>query len=264
MRPEHLATDLEQKPSLEQSEYKFEDMESERPFDFELPSLESKSTDNSDTIEWNGVDSERETVELPHLKSENLDEAKELLADSSCEVRDNTEISNEQTDTRDGYYSTYEERIKQTPRDDSGRGEWSGERGESNFTSNDEEIKELLDKNGVESISYKDGIPDFSEVSEATVEIDNMTENRAENFKQCDEKCAEQWNKGGRDGRTDWAARDVKAWRKESDYTWHERNNMKTCDLVPTKVNDYFGHLGGVSECKKRDVSESGGSDFDE
>lgn len=38
---------------------------------------------------------------------------------------------------------------------------------------------------------------------------------------------------------------------KENGYTWHERNDMVICDLVPTKINRFFGHLGGVSECKK-------------
>ena len=39
---------------------------------------------------------------------------------------------------------------------------------------------------------------------------------------------------------------------------------MKTCDLIPTEVNDYFGHLGGVAECKKRDTGELSGGEFDE
>ena len=89
------------------------------------------------------------------------------------------------------YFSTYDERLKQTPKEDSDRGEWEGERGESKFIPNDPEIKAILEKYGLDGIVYKDGIPDFSDVSESTVEIDNMTENRAENFKQCDEKCAE-------------------------------------------------------------------------
>ena len=120
-----------------------------------------------------------------------------------------------------------------------------------------------MEKYGLDGIEYEDGIPDFSGVSESTVEIEDMTDNRAKNFRQCDEKCAEQWNKEARDGRTDWAARDVKQWRQENGYSWHERNDMKTCDLIPTKINDYFGHLGGVSECSKRDADNDGG-DFDE
>lgn len=174
-----------------------------------------------------------------------------------------TEGDEKDVNDSESYLSTYDERIRQTPKEDSDRGEWEGERGESKFIPKSQEIKDILDSYGLDGIEYKDGIPDFSEVSEATVEIDNMTENRAENFKQCDEKCAEQWNKEARDGRTDWTARDVAQWRKENGYSWHERNDMKTCDLVPTKINDYFGHLGGVSECKKRDAANNGG-DFDE
>lgn len=161
------------------------------------------------------------------------------------------------------FLSTYEERLNQTPRESGDRGEWDGERGESKFMPKDNVIKEILEKYGLDGIIYKDGIPDFSGVSESTVEIENMTENRAENFKQCDEKCAEQWNKEAHDGRTDWTAREVAQWRKENGYSWHERNDMKICDLIPTKINDYFGHLGGVSECKKRDSSNNGGG-FDE
>lgn len=161
------------------------------------------------------------------------------------------------------YLSTYMERIIQTPAKETDRGRWEGKRGESIFIPNDPEIKSILDKCGLDGIEYEDGIPDFSKASEATVEIDNMTENRPDNFKQCDEKCVEQWNKEGRDGRMDWTAREVKEWRQCNGYSWHERNDMKQCDLVPTRVNDYFGHLGGVSECKKRDSSYDGG-DFDE
>lgn len=163
-------------------------------------------------------------------------------------------------------YSTKKERIDRTPREDTDRGEWTGERGESTFIPSDEKISEILEKYGLEGIDYKDGIPDFSECSEGTVEIDNMTDKRYGpdgNFAQADEKCAEQWNAEKRDGRDDWTARDVKNWREENGYSWHERNDMKTCDLVPTAINDYFGHLGGVSEYKKLNEKNSGGG-FDE
>lgn len=185
------------------------------------------------------------------------------VSDVSVEGVVNETDNQRQSDVENDYYSTYDERIRQTPAEESDRGEWSGDRGESNYIPADEEIKDILDKYDEESITYKDGIPDFSEVAEATIEINNMSEDRSENFRQCDEKCAEQWNKKGRDDRTDWIARDVKEWRQANAYSWHERNDMKTCDLVPTQINAYFGHLGGVSECKKRDVG-NGGCDFDE
>lgn len=161
-------------------------------------------------------------------------------------------------------YSTYDERIKQTPKEGTDRGEWGGVRGESVFyPSDDSMVSEILGKNGLDGITYENGIPDFSECSESSVKIGSMTENRAENFKQCDDKCAEQWNKEGHGEKTDWTPNDVKVWRRENGYSWHERNDMETCDLVPTEVNDYFGHLGGVSECRKRDTNYDGG-EFDD
>lgn len=227
--------------------------DSARPTDgnMELPKLkDSDGLSKGKLFSDSDRPSDSRGIEQPQLKS--VSETTENNTNDSSDNKENSE-----------YQSTYDERIKQTPRKDSDRGEWEDERGESKFVPNDPEIKELLEKYGLDGIEYKDGIPDFSDVSESTVEIDNMTENRAENFKQCDEKCAEQWNKEARDGRTDWTARDVAQWRKENGYSWHERNDMKTCDLIPTRVNDYFGHLGGVSECKKRDASNDGG-EFDE
>ena len=176
---------------------------------------------------------------------------------------DNAEKAGDLKEVLD-YYSTYEERIQQTPREVSDRGEWTGVRGESKYIPSDAEVKAILDKYNLDGIEYKDGIPDFSECSEATVEIDDMSDQRHKNFEQCDQKCADQWNEEKRDGRSDWTPRDVAEWRAKNGYSWHERNDMKTCDLVPTKINDYFGHLGGVSECRKRDAQSDEGDEFDE
>jgi hypothetical protein len=163
------------------------------------------------------------------------------------------------------YLSTYEERIKQTPTDNSiERGYWEGERGESKYIQSDENIKKILAEYGLDGIVYHDGIPDFSGCSESTVEIDNMSANRQGkdgNFEQADQKYAEQWNKEGWDGKTDWTKRDVTNWRRNNGYSWHECNDRKTCQLIPTEINDYFKHFGGVAECKKAISQEDG---FDE
>lgn len=242
--------------------------EAERPLFLELPALDKSMLDAEDISGWKAGDAEREVEELPHLEEKeskfDLRQEPDIADNDISESNVHAETDNsEKEDVENPYYSTYEERMKQTPREDSDRGEWTEERGESDFIPNDGEVRDILEQHDKESISYKDAIPDFSEVAASTVEIDDMTDNRADNFRQCDENCAEQWNKEGRDGRADWSPRDVKEWRQENGYSWHERNDMKTCDLVPTKVNDYFGHLGGVSECRKRDA-ENGGSDFDE
>ena len=266
--------DGERNQSTEQTDERIANPESERPSFSELPALNKSTMDAEDISGWKADDAERELAELPHLQEKEPKQETESKFDARQEP-DFTDAdipepglhaetdNSEKEDVENPYYSTYEERMKQTPREDSDRGEWTEERGESDFIPNDGEVKDILEQHDKESISYKDAIPDFSEVAASTVEIDDMTDNRADNFRQCDENCAEQWNKEGRDGRADWSPRDVKEWRQENGYSWHERNDMKTCDLVPTKVNDYFGHLGGVSECRKRDA-ENGGNDFDE
>lgn len=171
---------------------------------------------------------------------------------------------------RDGverYYSEYDDRIKRTPLDGD-RGNWEGQRGESKYvpsenTEKGKDVKQLLTEKGVDGIEYKNGEPDFSSMSESTVKIEGMTGDCQKNFPQADIKCAEQWNAEGRDGRTDWTAADVRDWRRENEYSWHERSDTETMDLVPTEINLYFGHLGGCSECRIRD-SKDKGDGFDE
>lgn len=45
-----------------------------------------------------------------------------------------------------------------------------------------------------------------------------------------------------------FTASDVKAYRQSNELTWHELNDAKTMQLVPTEVYAEFTHLGGVGE----------------
>ena len=139
-------------------------------------------------------------------------------------------------------------------------GEWSGEKGNSTWEPNRDEVPkrppgnaktwgEILDKYDIEGIEFKDGEPDFSTVSEGTVEIEDFSTDRNVNFTQADEKLAEQWTTEGKDGR-EWTAQDVKNYRKENNLSWHERSDMKTLDLVPQEVHGNIPHSGGISEKK--------------
>lgn len=127
----------------------------------------------------------------------------------------------------------------------------------------------------MDGVDYNYAEPDFSECAEATVEIDDMTENRWDyydedgnlkqgNFSQADAKCAEQWNSIDKDGRSDWTAADVRDWRRENECSWHERCDTRTMDLVSRDIHGYFGHYGGCSECKVRDAANINGGGFDE
>lgn len=148
-----------------------------------------------------------------------------------------------------GYYSTYEERISHTPVKN---GEWTGDRGESKFISDSEEVSTYLKEANVDGVNYKDGCPDFNPFSKGEVEIPSMSPDRHTtmgkpgNFEQADTALARQRGDG-------CTARDVANWRKANGYTWHELNDMKTCQKVPSSINKVYGHLGGASECRHRE-----------
>lgn len=158
-------------------------------------------------------------------------------------------------------YSSYAERLRQTPKNGD-RGNWTGERGESNFVLK-EPIK-LSDGTLIKEITYKNAIPDFSKYAKASVKIQCMTDARYgtnSNFAQADEALASYWTKINYSGKT-WTARDISNYRSANNLTWHEMNNMETMQLVPVEVNSTWGHLGGVGEYNAM-INNTGGSDFD-
>ena len=136
-------------------------------------------------------------------------------------------------------------------------GEWSGERGNSRWWPNRDEIPkdrhgtnpehktwdEILNEYGIDSIPFVDGYPDFSEVSKGQVEIDDFTEDRDANFPQADEKLAEQRG---------CTAKEVREWREANGYTWHECKDCKTMQKVPTEVHGNVSHSGGISVYKSQ------------
>ena len=150
-------------------------------------------------------------------------------------------------------FSKLTARIKHTPVEGRG-GHWLGERGNSKWIPAEAKAKEALAKSGQDGINFKNGVADFSKVSEQTVEIDGMNIDRlGNNFPKADAKCAEAWNKEMRDGRSNWTADQVKQYRHENNLSWHERSDMKHCDLVSRDIHGEIRHSGGVYECKIRD-----------
>ena len=173
----------------------------------------------------------------------------------------------------EGYQSSYKERYDQTPVEGE-RGSWTGDRAESCYKPNAETEKgakaaEKLSEYGLDGIEYEDAVPNFDGCAEETVEID-MTENRYSNvsegivgnFEKADTECAKKWNAEGKDGKTDWTARDVADYRRDYNMTWHECIDRKTCQMLSRDIHDYFGHSGGVCECKKI-IGQSFGGGFD-
>lgn len=172
-------------------------------------------------------------------------------------------------DIKDEYYTDYSKRFEHTPID-SENGHWEGERGESKYIPSSETEKgraaiSKLAEYGMDGIEYKNCEPDYSNCSEGTVQIENMTENRPNNFAQADIKLAEQWNAEKREGRSDWRDEDVEQFRKSNNLSWHECCDTKTMNLVSRDIHggdtSVFLHSGGVAECKARDNIGGG---FDE
>ena len=139
--------------------------------------------------------------------------------------------------------STYQERLNQTPVNN---GKWTGERGESTFISDKPEVKPYVERARVKGVEYKNAMPDLSPFSKAEFEITGMSSSRPSNFSKADELLAKQWSTPEKQ----WTKAEVAKWRAQNKYTWHELNDGKTVQLIPSSVNSKFGHLGGVSEVK--------------
>lgn len=132
-------------------------------------------------------------------------------------------------------------------------GKWTDNRGDSKWIpeashiplkSNPEKKtwKEILDQFGIDGIVFKEGEPDFSEISKGNVQIRPFTENRNDNFTKADIELAKQ---------RDCSPEEVRKWRKENGYTWHECKDMKTIQKVPSIIHNNIPHSGGISEAKK-------------
>ena len=131
------------------------------------------------------------------------------------------------------------------PGDTSSVGKWTGNPGESMFTSDDLRVKKILEEHGVEGVIYKNGIPDFSPFVKEEFIID-MTNDRQRNFAQANKKLAE---KLSTETGEKWTAKKVSSWISENNLTWHELNDCTTIQLVPSPINHpIFKHLGGVGE----------------
>lgn len=149
--------------------------------------------------------------------------------------------------------STFDERLKKTPKDNPLRGYWTEKRGLSTYipTSSQTEILEILHHYNLKGIRYTEAMPIFEKCSECTIQSNNMSILRWKNQNKCDNLCAILWNAINYQNKSNWTKKDVKAFRKLHSLSWHERNDRITYDLIPTKINGFFLHLGGIAECKR-------------
>lgn len=137
-------------------------------------------------------------------------------------------------------------------------GKWEGVEGDSKFVPDNNIIPkdrnysnpdglnwgEIKEKYDIDGVKFKDGYPDFSEVSKGEIEIDNFTTERygaGGNFDQADRKLAE---------RRGCSPEEVRQWCNDNNYTWHEMQDCKTMQKVPREVHSNIPHDGGISKLK--------------
>ncbi len=214
-------------------------------------------------------------MKLPYIESSTVGEVAGKFSKASTAAKDDAYQLAKGTGNREAevppafrqtdFASSYEARLNQTPALENPKVEFEGIRGESECILKpppDRQLKQILDEVGIEGIQYKNAVPDFSPTAKAQVEINYMLggkgtyggKARRANFVQSDQKLADQINGspelasqfGMESGKI--SARDIKKYREKNKLTWHELNDVKTMQLVPTKINSEFGHLGGVGE----------------
>lgn len=159
-----------------------------------------------------------------------LDQAKQFLA-------------NQRQDYREHAQEKTKEFIQHIP---TSGGSWLGEVGNSKWVPDDDRIspdqqsmRDLKEKYGIDGIMFNDREPDFSEVAHETVKIENFTNQRHKNFAQADKKFAEE------KGITPAEARQF---RKDNQLSWHERSELGVMDLVPRDIHNAIPHSGGISK----------------
>lgn len=166
------------------------------------------------------------------------------------------------------FNSSYAERIKQTPSEKNILVEFKNKelRGESKCTLKpppDSELQEIFDEVGIDGIKYRNAVPDFSPVSKLELDGIDMTNGRTGangTYNQANNLFAKMLNDSPelaaefgmfpKNGKK-FSASDVSRYMSANKLTWHELNDLTTVQMVPTKVNSVFGHLGGISEAGK-------------
>ncbi|MBQ3784486.1 MAG: HNH endonuclease, partial [Lachnospiraceae bacterium] len=142
-------------------------------------------------------------------------------------------------------YSTLEQRYAIIPSIKGKNGFWTGKRGESMYVSSAPRVKHILNAYNQKGVNYKNGMPDFSPFTRHEFII-NMSNDRNKNFAQANKLLAQKLNlETGKN----WNASKVNKWMRDNNYTWHELNDCKTIQMIPSEINHpIFKHLGGVGE----------------
>lgn len=131
---------------------------------------------------------------------------------------------------------------------------------------------EICEKYGFSTIKFENGYPVFpKEVVVLSMDLGSPMGERPQNLKEADELLVKSRGEGvpaelsdkvrsfmKAYGGGDWFTTrvQVEVFRKTHGLTWHEREDMKEVQLIPTEVHMMVAHDGGVSNAKYREKYE--------
>ena len=139
-------------------------------------------------------------------------------------------------------------------------GKWSGEIGNSTWTPdsnyspkkfNKKDLTwgEILENYPDKNIEFKNGYPKFDKFGRGgKVQIKDFSTSRRKNFSKADAEMAKL--KGV-------SKKEVFDWRKKNKFTWHEEQDCKTMQKIPSIIHGNVHHHGGVS--MKKNIINIGG-----
>lgn len=221
-----------------------------------------------DVAEDDSISSDADAPGLEHSKAEGsaaLDKLFSKLENLNNDMRDSHEVDS--WDWVDKLYTSIEERLKRVENTDA---EFIGTPTDFLMRPNPETLRgqeagQKMREFGVNEIRCVKGVVDFSPVSVAQTTIDGMTSELSHNRGLGFKAFAEQFNKEGRPPHGEqWNASRAMKFARANGLEFHECSDMRTVQLVPSAIHQYFKHLGGRKECSIRDgekVAGNGGFD---
>ncbi len=131
----------------------------------------------------------------------------------------------------------------------------AGVRGESKWCPSGAMVKRKLAQFGVDGIEYKNGLPDFSPVSNYECKLDESEyfESDSKQFESCSEALLEDYESG----KFPWMKEfynfdedqlyELECGKAPYGYKWHHATTPGVLQLVPTSIHEACRHMGGRS-----------------
>jgi len=126
-------------------------------------------------------------------------------------------------------------------------------RGHGYFLSNYPEARRATSYRGVE---YRYGFVIFDPYSIVDAELENMSTSRDLNFRNGDKfvsrnpQLIKRLGIEASDKSVGVTPKDVRLWRRINRYTWHEKEDIRTLQLIPIVIHKHHPHMAGVGEIK--------------